>query len=75
MNDKTVSLSVYAGRRALLAIPLLIGVLIVSFILTEIAPGDPVSILAGEHTTPEHQAFIRAQFGLDRPFGSAFGRI
>jgi peptide/nickel transport system permease protein len=67
MNDKSVALSVYARRRALLAIPLLLGVLIVSFVLAEIAPGDPVSILAGEHTTPEHQAFIRVQLGLDRP--------
>jgi peptide/nickel transport system permease protein len=72
MNAKIISLTRYAGGRALLAIPLLIGVLIVSFGLIEMAPGDPGSILAGEHTTAAHQAFIRAQFGLDRPLWQRF---
>jgi peptide/nickel transport system permease protein len=67
MVSENISLIVYAGRRALAAIPLFAGVLLVTFVLIDRAPGDPVSILAGEHTTPEHQAFIRERFGLDRP--------
>jgi peptide/nickel transport system permease protein len=67
MESATVSLTAYAKRRALAAVPLLTGVLVATFFLIHAAPGDPVAILAGEHTTPEHQAFIREQFGLDRP--------
>jgi peptide/nickel transport system permease protein len=67
MVSENISLIAYAGRRALAAIPLLAGVLVVTFVLIDRAPGDPGSILAGEHTTPEHQAFIRERLGLDRP--------
>lgn len=67
MESEAISLAAYAGRRALSVIPLLAGVLLLTFVLIHVAPGDPVSILAGEHTTPEHQAFIRERFGLDRP--------
>ncbi len=67
MESEAISLVAYAGRRALAVIPLLAGVLLLAFVLIQVAPGDPVSILAGEHTTPEHQAFIRERFGLDRP--------
>ncbi len=67
MEPKPIPLTPYAGRRTLAAIPLMAGVLILTFVLIHVAPGDPVAILAGEHTTPEHQAFIRQQFGLDRP--------
>jgi peptide/nickel transport system permease protein len=72
MDAETGSLTSYAGRRALVAIPLLVGVLLVTFVLVHMAPGDPVSILAGEHTTLEHQAFIREQLGLDRPLWERF---
>ena len=61
MEPKAISLTVYVGRRILAAIPLMAGVLVLtvwSFI--HVAPGDPVAILAGEYTTPEHQAFIQA---------------
>jgi peptide/nickel transport system permease protein len=67
MEPKAISLTAYVGRRTLAAIPLLVGVLILTFVLIHVTPGDPVAILAGEYTTPEHQAFIRQQFGLDRP--------
>jgi peptide/nickel transport system permease protein len=67
MEPKTLSLTAYVGRRTLATIPLVAGVIILTFVLIHVAPGDPVAILAGEYTTPEHQAFIRQQFGLDRP--------
>ena len=72
MESKSLSLTAYVGRRTLAAIPLLAGVLMLTFVLIHVVPGDPVTILAGEHTTPEHQAFIRQQFGLDRPLLQRF---
>ena len=47
MMSENISLIAYAGRRALAAIPLLAGVLLVTFVLIHRAPGDPVSILGG----------------------------
>ncbi len=42
----------YAGRRLLAAIPLLLVVPFLIFVLIDLAPGDPAVILAGEDATP-----------------------
>ena len=39
-------------RRLLQAIPTLIGVSLIAFILLKLAPGDPARILAGKNATP-----------------------
>jgi peptide/nickel transport system permease protein len=59
----------YVARRVPQAIPVLIGVAIVSFLILKLAPGDIADILAGESgtTTPEYAAELRARFGLDQP--------
>ncbi|HEX4837283.1 MAG TPA: ABC transporter permease [Solirubrobacteraceae bacterium] len=53
-------------RRALDAIPVLIGVTLVSFALIHLAPGDPVRILLQGHATPANVVALRRQLGLDR---------
>lgn len=55
------------GRRLLLAIPSLIGVVVVTFLLTRALPGDPAAYFAGPAGTKEAIAEIRAKLGLDRP--------
>lgn len=50
------------------------GLLVVTFALVHLAPGDPVLILAGEHGDAAYHAFIRARFGLDRPLPEQFLR-
>jgi peptide/nickel transport system permease protein len=57
----------YAGRRLLAAIPLLLVVPLLVFVLIELTPGDPAVVLAGDAPTPEHIASIHAQLGLDQP--------
>ncbi len=44
----------------------------VNFMLVRAAPGDPVSVLAGEAgaSDPQFVAQLRAQFGLDKPLGT-----
>ncbi|SMF22065.1 peptide/nickel transport system permease protein [Xaviernesmea oryzae] len=50
------------------ALPMLIGVITVNFILVHLAPGDPVSILVGESEPTEAQlAALYAKLGLDQP--------
>ena len=54
-------------RRILGAIPILIGVSLVVFILLNIVPGDPIVLMMKEHTKPEVVARVRVQMHLDDP--------
>ena len=56
----------YILRRALYMIPILFGVTLVSFILFNVAGGDPAAQAAGRYATPEQIATLRAQMGLDK---------
>src|SRR5262249_51163234 len=55
-------------RRLGQAVPAVAGLLVLTFLLIQLAPGDPVVSLGGEHGDAGHYAFIRAKFGLDRPW-------
>jgi peptide/nickel transport system permease protein len=52
--------------RVLQAVPTLIGIVIVTFLLTRALPGDPAAYFAGASATPESIAEIRAKLGLDQ---------
>lgn len=54
-------------NRLLLAIPTLLIIIIATFVLIRLAPGDPALILAGDAPTPEFLAAINERYGLDRP--------
>jgi peptide/nickel transport system permease protein len=62
-----VSLASYILRRALLIIPTLFGVSILTFVLSRMVPGDPARLAAGAQATPEMHEQIRREFGLDEP--------
>ena len=59
-------------RRVALALPTLFGVVVVSFILTRLLPGDPAVYFAGAAPTPEAIADIRKSMHLDRPMWEQF---
>jgi peptide/nickel transport system permease protein/oligopeptide transport system permease protein len=63
----------FLARRLLLAIPTLVGVLVVVFALLYIAPGDPVMEMVGERADPETIARLRAELRLDEPLHVQFG--
>jgi ABC-type dipeptide/oligopeptide/nickel transport system permease component len=65
-------LSQTIAKRAVLALPTLFGVVIVSFILTRLLPGDPAVYFAGAAPTPEAIADIRKAMLLDRPMWEQF---
>ena len=44
----------------------MLAILIISFVLIHLAPGDPVLALAGEHGDAAYYAFMRQRFGLDQ---------
>ncbi len=54
-------------KRILLFIPTLFGITLITFILIQSLPGDPVANMVGERATPETIARIRAEIGADRP--------
>ena len=62
------------GDRLLTTIPALIGVVVVSFLLTRVLPGDTAAYFAGPAATPQAIEQIRKNLGLDRPLPEQFGR-
>ena len=62
------------GDRLLTTLPALIGVVVVSFLLTRVLPGDTAAYFAGPAATPQAIAEVKKQLGLDRPLPEQFGR-
>ena len=60
-------------RRVLLVIPVLFGLLVLTFILVRVVPNDPSAALAGQNATPQQVAEIRAKYGFDQPLIVQFG--
>jgi len=60
--------------RALQAVPVVAGILTLTFILIHLAPGDPVYMMAGEGGDAEYYAAMRARYGLDRPLPLQYAR-
>src|SRR4030088_3404762 len=59
-------------KRLVTVIPTLIGVVIVTFLLTRVLPGDPAVYFADPAATPQSIAEIRKTLGLDRPLPDQF---
>jgi ABC-type dipeptide/oligopeptide/nickel transport system permease component len=62
----------FLARRLLLAIPTLLGVLVVTFLLLYVAPGDPVQEMVGERADAATIARLRAELKLDAPLPERF---
>jgi len=59
-------------KRLLLAVPSLIGVVIVTFLLTRALPGDPAAYFAGPAATKEAIQEVRVKLGLDKSLPQQF---
>jgi ABC-type dipeptide/oligopeptide/nickel transport system permease component len=59
-------------RRLALAVPTLVGVLVVVFLLLYVAPGDPVQEMVGERADAETIARLRRELRLDEPLPVQF---
>jgi ABC-type dipeptide/oligopeptide/nickel transport system permease component len=62
----------FLARRLLLAVPTLAGVLVVSFLLLYVAPGDPVQEMVGERADSATIARLRHDLRLDEPLPRQF---
>jgi peptide/nickel transport system permease protein len=59
----------YVLRRLGQAVPVILAIVVLNFLLLHLAPGDAAQVLAGEagSASPEYMAQLRERFGLDRP--------
>ena len=60
------------AHRALQAIIVLIGVVLLIFVMLRIVPGNPVETMMGEHANPETIARMTKEMGLDQPLLTQF---
>ncbi len=63
----------YLGRRLLQVVPVVAGILVLTFVLIQIAPGDPIDALASEGGSEAYLDGLRADYGLDRPIPQQLG--
>src|SRR5580692_12346210 len=71
----------YFARRLLLLVPTLIGISLISFLIIQLAPGDPASLKIGGGESGRDSAVseqvikeTRALYGLDQPLYVQYGR-
>src|SRR5437899_9530015 len=60
-------------------VPTLLGLLVVTSVISRVIPADPVALVAGETATPAQVEALRRQLGFDRPlpvqFAGYVGRL
>jgi peptide/nickel transport system permease protein len=61
-------------KRLFSLVLVVIGVSLITFVISHLIPGDPARLIAGERATPEIVAHIRHQLGLDLPLYEQYWR-
>lgn len=59
-------------RKLLTVAGTMLGIAVLTFVITNIAPGDPARLVAGPNATEDMVATIRTEYGLDRPMIEQF---
>ena len=69
-----MSLSTYLIKRFFQSITVIFAILLINFIIINIAPGDPARFMGGEValSSPEYLQAIRERWGLDKPIYERF---
>jgi ABC-type dipeptide/oligopeptide/nickel transport system permease component len=68
-----VRLLALALHRLVWFVPTLLGLLVVTFVISRVIPADPIALVAGETATPAQVDALRRQLGYDRPLPLQFG--
>lgn len=66
-------MAVYVSKRLAFLVAMLFGLLVITFLISHVAPGDPASLAAGPDAPPEMVEQIRHEYGLDKPLPVQFG--
>jgi len=64
----------YITRRLILLIPTLLGLILLTFGIFKLTPGDPAAIMLGQSASPEQIAIFRERLGLDEPVFIQFAK-
>jgi peptide/nickel transport system permease protein len=67
-------MAAFLARRLAWGVLLLLMVAILTFFLSRVVPADPAAFLAGQNASEATVARIRAEYGLDQPLPTQFGR-
>lgn len=67
MTASRASMAGFVGRRALMVLPVLAVVALVTFLLSRLVPGGPAALLLGEGASREQIDRLNAEWGLDEP--------
>lgn len=59
-------------KRLIATIPVVMGVVTISFFLIHMIPGDPVDIMLGDSASAVDKATLRQELGLNQPIGKQF---
>ena len=62
----------YVGKRLVMMIPIMLGVIFVIFFIMEITPGDPALRILGPEAGAEALEALREQLGINKPFLERF---
>ncbi|MBO9456428.1 ABC transporter permease [Paracoccus sp. R12_1] len=57
----------YILRRLVSAIPVLLGITVIVFLIMSLIPGDPATAILGSYATPENVEKLNRDLGLDKP--------
>lgn len=66
------AVTAYIVRRLLIAIPTLIAVSIIVFLMAYFSPADPITIMLGDKANPEVVGRLKHEYGLDQPAGAQY---
>lgn len=64
----------YIVKRLVAMVPVLLGVTLITFLLTQVVPADPAVTLAGDYASEETIQAIREEHGLDLPLPAQYAR-
>ncbi len=64
----------YLIRRLVITLPVLFGVVTLSFLLIHLIPGDPVEIMLGEKASAKDKDALRMELGLDQPLSQQYAK-
>jgi len=64
----------HIAHRLMISLPVLLGVLLIGFLLLQVVPTDPATVVAGPTATRAEVDAIRNELGLNQPLWVQFGR-
>ena len=57
----------FIAKRLLWLVPSVLGIIVITFVISHVIPADPVRLAAGDTASPEQVAALREELGFDRP--------